>query len=94
MRNEMDSEMKLVFYEYCQFLFQACTQFNLLAAEGRMVAAALVPPRSMKWREDDIYQTLNFDNKLFTIDTLHTPGLRDALPSMKKKPISKPEGDL
>lgn len=33
-----------------------------------MVAAALIPPEQMRWGEDDIFQTLEFDNKLFTID--------------------------
>lgn len=43
-----------------------------------MVAAALIPPKAMTWGEDDVFQTLNLDGKLFTIDMLHSPDIRDA----------------
>lgn len=54
---------------------QACTQFNLLAGEGRMVAAALIPPCSVRDGDSDMYDTLSLDNKLFTIDNLHSEDL-------------------
>lgn len=59
--------------------FQACTQFNYLSSEGRMVAAALVPPRGTRFGDDDIFNTLNFDNKLFTLDNMHTPEIKKGL---------------
>jgi NADH dehydrogenase [ubiquinone] 1 alpha subcomplex assembly factor 3 len=31
----------------------ACTTFNFLASEARMVAAALIPPQTLRVTEDD-----------------------------------------
>ncbi|XP_055312010.1 NADH dehydrogenase [ubiquinone] 1 alpha subcomplex assembly factor 3-like [Sitodiplosis mosellana] len=55
----------------------ACTQFNYLNAEGRMIAAALIPPKETRIGEDDIFCTQNFDSKLFTIDSMHTEDIRN-----------------
>lgn len=33
---------------------QACATFNFLNAEGRMVAAAMIPPNHIKINEDDL----------------------------------------
>lgn len=43
-----------------------------------MVAAALIPPKSMTHGEDDVFHSLSLDGKLFTIDMLHSPDIRDA----------------
>lgn len=55
--------------------YQACTHFNYLNAEGRMVAAALCPPQITTIGEDDIFNTYTFDSNLFTLDNMHTQGL-------------------
>lgn len=43
-----------------------------------MVGAALIPPQAVSWGEDDMFNTLSLDGKLFTIDMLHSPDIRDA----------------
>lgn len=43
-----------------------------------MVGAALIPPKSMTCGEDDMFNTLSLDGKLFSIDMLHSPDIRDA----------------
>lgn len=74
------------------FVLQACTHFNLLQSEGRMVAAALLPPKGLTWREDDIFETLSFDNNLFTIDNMHMPEIKGyRKPKPETEPKSKPE---
>lgn len=35
------------------FVLQACTTFNFLNAESRMVAGAFIPPKVMSLRGDD-----------------------------------------
>lgn len=40
-----------------------------------MVAAALIPPKGTRWGDDDGFASLSLDNKLFTIDSMHTPNL-------------------
>ncbi|XP_031622285.1 NADH dehydrogenase [ubiquinone] 1 alpha subcomplex assembly factor 3-like [Contarinia nasturtii] len=50
----------------------ACTQFNYLNAEGRMIAAALIPPKDTLFGDDDNFQSLDFDNKLYSIDKTHS----------------------
>lgn len=44
-----------------------------------MVGAALIPPKSIICGEDDIFHSLSLDGKLFTIDMLHSPDVRDAV---------------
>lgn len=43
-----------------------------------MVGAALIPPKATTWGEDDMFHSLSLDGKLFTIDMLHSPDIRDA----------------
>lgn len=43
-----------------------------------MVGAALIPPKSMIYGEDDVFHSLSLDGKLFTVDMLHSPDIRDA----------------
>lgn len=48
-----------------------------MTSEGRMVGAALIPPKALSLGESDMFSTLDFDGKLFTVDMLHTPEIRD-----------------
>lgn len=66
----------MIWFHFCS---QACTQFNYLIAEGRMVAAALIPPRAIRDGDDDAFGTLSFDNKLFSIESMVTPGLKNVI---------------
>lgn len=50
----------------------ACTTFNFLNQQGRMVAAALVPPRFIPFNDDDVIATQSRDNKLFSMDKMTT----------------------
>lgn len=43
-----------------------------------MVGAALIPPKAMTYGDDDVFHSLSLDGKLFTIDMLHSPDIRDA----------------
>lgn len=48
----------------------ACTTFNFLNQQGRMVAAALVPPIDVHLDDDDAIATQARDNKLFSIEKM------------------------
>lgn len=67
------------------FSFQACTQFNYLNTDGRMVAAALIPPSHLPIRDDDVFSTLSLDNKEFTYEEMNTPRLDKIKPINWKK---------
>lgn len=41
-----------------------------------MLAAALIPPNGTRVGEDDPFNTLDFDSKLFTMESMHTEDLR------------------
>lgn len=41
-----------------------------------MVGAALIPPRGTRLGDDDAFQTLNFDSKLFSIESMHSPDVK------------------
>jgi NADH dehydrogenase [ubiquinone] 1 alpha subcomplex assembly factor 3 len=47
---------------------QACTTFNFLNSEGRMVAAALLPPNHMSLNENDMARQQLDKNKIFEIE--------------------------
>lgn len=55
---------------HMNFAFQACTQFNYLISEGRMVAAALIPPDHIPAAEDDVFSTMSLDGKSPKIDQM------------------------
>jgi len=46
---------------------QACTTFNFLNAENRIVAGALIPPMHVKINENDILKSQIRNNSLFGI---------------------------
>lgn len=48
----------------------ACTTFNFLNQQGRMVAAALVPPTNVRLDDDDGIATQARDDKLFSIEKM------------------------
>lgn len=41
-----------------------------------MVGAALIPPRGTRLGDDDAFQTLSFDSKLFSIESMHSPDVK------------------
>lgn len=47
---------------------QACATFNFLNAEGRVVAAALIPPMSLRINEDDMMRTHIASSRPFELD--------------------------
>lgn len=53
--------------------YQACQQFNFLSAQGKSVAAAMIPPRIVKISDDDIIGTQARENVAGTWDTMHLP---------------------
>lgn len=48
----------------------ACTTFNFLNQQGRMVGAALVPPRNIKISDHDVIATADRDGKLFRAEEM------------------------
>lgn len=48
----------------------ACTTFNFLCNEGRMVGAALLPPRNVAVNDDDWIATQARTGKLFSMDNM------------------------
>ncbi|XP_062563184.1 NADH dehydrogenase [ubiquinone] 1 alpha subcomplex assembly factor 3 [Armigeres subalbatus] len=47
---------------------QACATFNFLNAEGRVVAAALIPPVTLRINEDDLMRTHISTSRPFQLD--------------------------
>ncbi|EAT39375.1 AAEL008811-PA [Aedes aegypti] len=47
---------------------QACATFNFLNAESRVVAAALIPPVSLRFNEDDLMRTHIASSRPFELD--------------------------
>lgn len=47
---------------------QACATFNFLNAEGRVVAAALIPPVTMRINEDDMMRRQISKSKTFEVE--------------------------
>lgn len=50
---------------------QACTTFNFLNQQGKMVAAAMIPPRNIQLTDDDIIVTQSRAEELATSKSLH-----------------------
>lgn len=58
---------------------QACNTFNFLNQQGKMVAAAMIPPRAIYFSDDDVVATQARDREFGTFDSMHL------LTSHKKK---------
>lgn len=50
---------------------QACNTFNFLNQQGKMVAAAMIPPRVIHFSDDDIVSTQARDGEFATSDSMH-----------------------
>lgn len=46
-------------------LFQACTTFNFLNAESRMVAGAFIPPKKMKFNDMGLLEAQTRHKELY-----------------------------
>lgn len=68
----------------------ACNQFNHLSTMGKMVAAALIPPKILKLNSGSI--NTGADDRIFTVDGLDSPDVKDALKKEKEfKEYFKPK---
>lgn len=47
---------------------QACSTFNFLNAEQRMVAGAIIPPKKMSFNINDLAQSRDRAEQLYSID--------------------------